>query len=377
MLDFAVLPPEINSGRMYAGDGSASLRAAAAAWEVLAADLYAMAVDYMSVVSGLAEGPWRGSVSASMATAAAPYISWLSATASRAQHAASQARVAAQAYDVALAMTVPPAAVVANRTLLSALTATNVLGQNIAVIAHTEAQYAEMWAQDAAAMYAYAATSAAASQLTPFAEPPPTTNQAGLTSQAAAVAQAVESQAETSALAQLLSRVPQALQGLASPLLAMDPPDWLDFIFVTAGPLILSSVSSCLGLAQSMASLALITAPAAKAAAEGASSLGSALVGELGSVAGASSAGAAMSASLGAARSIGALSVPASWAALPAAAPAAAAVPTSWDVVPDTAAGMPGMPGVPIAGMAGHGMGGAAPRYGFRPAVVPRPPAAG
>ena len=54
--------------------------------------------------------------------------------------------------------------------------ATNLLGQNTPAIAATEAHYLEMWAQDAAAMYGYAASSASASQLTPFNEPPKTTN---------------------------------------------------------------------------------------------------------------------------------------------------------------------------------------------------------
>ncbi|KZS65802.1 MAG: PPE family protein [Mycobacterium pseudokansasii] len=376
-MDFAALPPEINSGRMYAGAGSGSLRAAAAAWEVLAADLYATAVDYLSVVSGLTGGPWRGSVSASMATAAAPYVSWLATTASQAQHAASQARAAAQAYEVAFQMTVPPAEVAANRTVLCSLVATNALGHNITAIATTEARYAEMWAQDAAAMYAYAAASAAASRVAPFADPPATTNEAGLTAQAAAVARAAESDAQLTTLSQLLSRLPQALQELASPMFSMDPPDWLDFIFVTAVPLILSSVSSCLGLTQSLASLSLVAGSTAQIAAADAAPLGSALAGGLGSVAGMSSAGAAMSARLGGAGSIGALSVPASWAAPPAAGTAAPSVPTSWGVAPESAAGVPGMPGVPIAGIAGQGMGGAVPRYGFRPMVVPRPPAAG
>ena len=49
------------------------------------------------------------------------------------------------------------------------------LGQNTPAIATTEAHYAEMWAQDAAAMYGYAGSSAAASTLTPFADPPATT----------------------------------------------------------------------------------------------------------------------------------------------------------------------------------------------------------
>jgi PPE-repeat protein len=38
-VDFGALPPEINSGLMYAGAGSGPLVAAAAAWEALASEL--------------------------------------------------------------------------------------------------------------------------------------------------------------------------------------------------------------------------------------------------------------------------------------------------------------------------------------------------
>ncbi|HEY1441477.1 MAG TPA: PPE domain-containing protein, partial [Mycobacterium sp.] len=36
---FALLPPEVNSGRMYSGAGSGQMLAAAAAWNALAAEL--------------------------------------------------------------------------------------------------------------------------------------------------------------------------------------------------------------------------------------------------------------------------------------------------------------------------------------------------
>ena len=75
-------------------------------------------------------------------------------------------------------MTVPPAVVAANRAQLAALVATNVLGQNTPAIAVTEALYGEMWAQDAAAMYGYAGSSAAAATVTPFSSPPQTTTPA-------------------------------------------------------------------------------------------------------------------------------------------------------------------------------------------------------
>ncbi|OBG36766.1 hypothetical protein A5672_19455 [Mycobacterium alsense] len=202
-MDFATLPPEINSGRMYAGSGAGPMLAAAAAWDGLAAQLHSTAGSYRSVVSGLISGPWLGPASAAMAAAAGPYAAWITATAEQAEQAATQAGAAAAVYEAAFAMTVPPPVIAANRSLLVALVSTNIFGQNTTAIAATEAHYAEMWAQDAAAMYGYAGSSAAAANLTPFTLPPPTTS-------AAAPAQAIMSSG-----LQLMSMLPQALQGLA------------------------------------------------------------------------------------------------------------------------------------------------------------------
>jgi PPE-repeat protein len=211
-MDFGALPPEINSGRMYTGPGSGSMVAAAAAWDELAAQLRSIAASYSSVVSGLGTD-WQGPSSAAMAAAAAPYTVWLSATATQAEQTAVQARTAAAAYETAFAATVPPPVVEANRSTLASLVATNVVGQNVPAIAATEAQYADMWAQDAAAMYGYAGQSATASLVTPFASPPQTTDAGGSAAQSAAVAQT----AATSTLAQPMSAAPSALQALAAP----------------------------------------------------------------------------------------------------------------------------------------------------------------
>ena len=145
-MDFAVLPPEINSGRMYAGPGSGSMVAAAAAWDGLAAQLHSTAASYSSVISGLTAG-WQGASSAAMAAAAAPYAAWISAAAEAAEQAAAQARAAASAYQTAFAATVPPPVIAANRSQLASLMATNLFGQNTPAIAATEGQYADMWAQ--------------------------------------------------------------------------------------------------------------------------------------------------------------------------------------------------------------------------------------
>jgi PPE-repeat protein len=219
-MDFGALPPEINSARMYAGAGPGPMLAAAAAWDGLAGELHSTATSYQSVVTGLTTGPWQGPASAAMAAAAAPYLAWMSATAAQCEQVANQARAAVSAYEAAFAMTVPPPVIAANRAQLMALVATNFLGQNTPAIMATEAHYGEMWAQDAVAMYGYAAGSAAASTLAPFHPPPQNTNPGGLAAQSAVVAQSAGSSAGSHAqtMASSLSAVPQTLQALASPM---------------------------------------------------------------------------------------------------------------------------------------------------------------
>ncbi|WP_141769458.1 PPE domain-containing protein, partial [Mycobacterium tuberculosis] len=94
----------------------------------------------------------------------------------QAEQAATQARAAAAAFEAAFAATVPPPLIAANRASLMQLISTNVFGQNTSAIAAAEAQYGEMWAQDSAAMYAYAGSSASASAVTPFSTPPQIAN---------------------------------------------------------------------------------------------------------------------------------------------------------------------------------------------------------
>jgi PPE-repeat protein len=214
-VDFAALPPEVNSGRMYAGAGSGPMTAAAAAWAAVAAELNSAATSYQAVISELTGGPWLGPSSLSMAGAAAGYVAWINTTATHAKLTANQARSAVAAYEEAFTATVPPPVIAANRALLAALVAANIFGQNTPAIATTEAQYAEMWAQDASAMYAYAGSSAAATQLTPFNSPQRNTDPAAASAQTAATSQATSTSAETNS-AQVLSGVTNALQQLAS-----------------------------------------------------------------------------------------------------------------------------------------------------------------
>lgn len=164
--NFAVLPPEVNSARVFAGAGSAPMLAAAAAWDDLASELHCAAMSFGSVTSGLVVGWWQGSASAAMVDAAASYIGWLSTSAAHAEGAAGLARAAVSVFEEALAATVHPAMVAANRAQVASLVASNLFGQNAPAIAALESLYECMWAQDAAAMAGYyVGASAVATQL--------------------------------------------------------------------------------------------------------------------------------------------------------------------------------------------------------------------
>jgi PPE-repeat protein len=248
-MDFATLPPEINSARMYAGPGPGSMLAAASAWDALAAELQSTAASYRAAISELTGGPWLGASSSEMTAATTPYLDWMTTAAAQAEQTATQARAAAAAYETAFTMTVPPVVIAANRSLLMTLIATNVLGQNTTAIAATEVHYAEMWAQDATAMYGYAGSAATATTLTPFAPPPPTTNPAGEIAQAAATAQSVVSNGT-----RVLTMIPQALQGLAAAAApaAVDPTALLPLVTV---PLTATAVTvGTIGISSSLTS---------------------------------------------------------------------------------------------------------------------------
>ncbi len=420
-MDFGGLPPEVNSARIYAGPGSGSMLAAVSAWNGLAAELRSTASSYASVISALTSDSWVGPSSAAMEEAVAPYVAWLNTAAASAEQTASQAGAAASAYQTAFASMVPLEVIAANRLELAMLKATNIYGQNTPAISTVEAQYGEMWAQDASAMYSYAGNSAAASRVTAFTTPPTTTNPAGTANQTAAAAQAAGSSSGAgvqSALSQLVSNVPTSLQNLASPAATTTPTslstlltNFLNSLTSTSStgatsgipgldpstligdlqndtllfglfsgldairPLMGTPISTA--IAQAMAPVAAAAAPAA--AAGGATAA-------MGGAAGGFAGGAGGFAGLGAAASVGALSVPPSWgmAATPtwlAGMPLATPLPGVGPAEGGLPMGIPFLPGGAgqAAGMAAAaGVGGAvASRYGPRLKVLTRSPGAG
>ncbi|WP_096287794.1 PPE family protein [Mycobacterium ahvazicum] len=394
-MDYATLPPEVNSGRMYAGAGVGPLVAAGAAWDALAAELSSAATSYWTVMTELASGPWVGPSSGAMAAAVAPYVSWMNSTAAQAEQTASQLGSAVAAYEAAFAATVPPPEIEVNRALLASLVATNVLGQNTSAIAATEAQYTEMWAQDAAAMYGYAGASATATRLTPFNSPPQTTNTSGTAQQAASVDRAAASSAGPSTQS-ALANVPNALQNLSTGSIAtpsdLDPelgslldtptggPTGLNLFtqnvgnwaLVISGPLFTASgITPLLG---GLYGLALPTAAAVAGdispADAGLGTLVDSHAGGTGSVA----------ASLGRSAAVGQLSVPQAWGSSPAVRLAASASPLSPAAlggVPAAGAAAPGgFFGIPPIGSLVNAPGGerARARGGPEPKVIPALP---
>lgn len=374
MIDFAALPPEINSMRMYTGAGPAPMMAAAAAWNGLAVELSTTADSFESVVAALTTEQWMGPASLSMAAAAQPFLAWMSYTADATALAGAQAVASAAAFETAYAMTVPPGEVAANRALLAMLVATNVLGQNTPAIAATEAHYGEMWAQDALAMYGYATSSAASGKLNPLAPPAQATNPAGLAAQAAAASQAVQQ----SGLNNLIGDIPNAVGGLASPAAAdaaaldsvtQSITDLLAVPFVqntingavnTAGWFTTAGITTAVFLQHTLNTL-----PAAGSAA-GIGSAGAAAVANA-----VTPIGAGTAPLLGAASSVGGLSVPASWsAAAPAVTAGATAAEGSGWAMPEETGFVAGAPGIAVGGKGAGGVAG--PRYGFRPVVMPR-----
>jgi PPE-repeat protein len=416
VLDFGALPPEINSGRMYAGPGSGSMMAAASAWDGLSAELSTAASGYTSVIDELTSSPWLGPASRSMMAAVTPYVGWMSAAGAAAEEAASQARAAAAAFETAFAMTVPPPVIAANRVLLMTLIATNFFGQNSAAIAATEAQYMEMWAQDAAAMYGYAGSSALATQLARFTDPPNTTTPGAAGDQSAAVAQADATPAGNSAQT-IAATIPQLLSSAATsqPLASAPTNPVLALVYNTIHDFLTMGLptptNNWIGLAPGQFT-AIVKQTLQAYFAVGIGNFGwsigqQAFNGPLGTTAGAGGAfipspafaalsaggwtvfhpGAGLasahlaSANMASAAKVGQLSVPARWFGSPGAAEQGATKVMSTNFV-NGANGAPpvnaALTGAPLAGARGaQRTGNLGVRYGFRYSVLTRPPSAG
>ncbi len=384
VFDFAAMPPEINSLRMYTGPGSGPMMAAAAAWNSTAADLSTTAAASQSVIAELAGGEWLGPSSLAMATAVAPYIEWLETTAGELAQAATQAMASAAAYEAAFAATVPPPVIAANRAQLAALVATNILGQNTPAIMATEALYGEMWAQDAAAMYGYAGSSASAAVLSPLTDPPQTSNPGGQAAQAAATSQGAATGAQSAGLNGLVSSTPNALQAASTPLAAAAIDNPLDDFFsnslvssLTNGGFDVAAWQMFAGIPSAILYAKTVGDSAAGAVgglAAGLAGTGASAAPAVLASAGGFAGGAPVLAGMASSSTVGGLSVPAGWSAATPEGGNSLLAGSGWTAPVEEGMGTTnvaaGMPAVASAGRGGHGF--SMPRYGVKPTVMPK-----
>jgi PPE-repeat protein len=381
VLEFAFLPPEINSALIFGGAGAGSLFAAASAWAELASNLASSASSFNNVISGLTSGQWTGPSAEAMSQAAGPYLQWLNTAISHAEGSATQANAAASAFETAFAATVHPVAVTTNRTTLMSLIATNFLGQNTAAIFAIELEYIEMWAQDVAAMFGYHAGAASVASALPSITAAPTSLAGLFTTPLTDLASSAGS-IFGSGLSSFVGAAQTAVAEMSS-LFSLPAVSSL----TTAAQIGMYPASAVL---PPMMTLAHGSAPAS--AAVGATEVVADAPGFVGSTAPATQAlgssggwGSAMSAGLGSARFVGAISVPSAWQGSVPARIITGAMSGLEGAVPGVSAGASGPTGVPMVppngagtapGVPGAGNGRGNPRATHvvqtRPRVVPR-----
>ena len=382
VLEFAFLPPEINSALIFGGAGAGSLFAAASAWAELASNLASSASSFNDVISGVTSGQWTGPSAEAMSQAAGPYLQWLSSAISHAEGSATQANAAASAFETAFAATVHPVAVTTNRMTLMTLIATNFLGQNTPAIFAIELEYIEMWAQDVAAMFGYHAGAASVASALPSITSAPTSLAGlfttplsslassagsifgpGLSSFVGAAQTAVAEMSSLFSVPAVSSLTTAAQIGMYPAASAVVPPM---MVLAHGG----TPASAAVGATEVFADapgLVGSTAPATQA---------------LGSSGGW---GSAMSAGLGSARFVGAISVPPTWQGAAPARIITAAMSGLEGAAPGVSTGATGPTGVPMVppngagtapGVPGAGNGRGNPRATHvvqsRPRVVPR-----
>ncbi len=157
---YAALPPEVNTGRLMAGAGSAPMYQAAAAWEMLAIAMETQAEELSASLASLA-GCWQGGASERAVQSTMPMVVWLRTSALQAQKRAMQAIAQANSYLLAMAVTPPLVEIELNHVTHAVLEATNFLGVNAAPIGVNEIDYfVRMWTQAAVAMHGYQAETA-------------------------------------------------------------------------------------------------------------------------------------------------------------------------------------------------------------------------
>jgi PPE-repeat protein len=402
-MSFSLIPPEINSALMFSGAGSGPLLEASTAWNGLAADLESTATQYQTLITNLVTGSWLGPSSVQMASATAPYIAWMQGSAATAAQTGAQAQVAAAAYQTAYASMVPLPEIAANRALLAELVSNNFLGQNTGAIATTEANYLDMWIQDALGMDTYQLNSQAATALPAQVAAPQVAS--GAAPAAATAAAALPADATDTLLLGVLNAIAE-LFGAPSTgttvLTALDPTSLAAWLPAVASAFAANPTAALLPVQATYYMGMLGSTPARMFMSSGSSSgsgaagsslasgtdslmenVGKFIDGKLGTVVSGvdgqlSSWGSRISAGMAAAQHLGGLSVPNAWHGMaPEMARAAPIMPDTSVAAPTMHAGLPSSPfsqGL-MGALAGRGVSSMGSRVAAK--VMPRSPAGG
>ena len=210
---WSALPPEVNAGQLMAGDQGASIAAAAAAYEALAAALMAEGAKMAATAGVTASTGWVGVGGTAMMATAMPYVAALELLAGWVQQSAASAAGIEQAYVTAKMGMIPVPACSTNRSTWVGLANTNFCGINLPPMGVLDAQYyGHFWNNNAGLMGGYEGIVSAI--LVTLGIPPPpaplTANPAGPAGQAAAISQAAAGGAASAAMSQSLSGVNQA-----------------------------------------------------------------------------------------------------------------------------------------------------------------------
>ncbi|BBX22350.1 ribulose-phosphate 3-epimerase [Mycolicibacter terrae] len=403
-MSFSVFPPEINSGLIYTGPGSAPLLEAATAWTNLAAELSTSATATHSVITNLSS-TWGGLGSAAATSAVTPYVAWLEQASANATQNAALAAQAAALFETARSASVPPAVIAANRAMLLALISTNFFGQNTPLIQATEHQYEVMWATDGAAMDSYSGSAQATTNSLMAQQSPP--NSALATQPGSAEGGPVPGDptgggtvnpgynlSTIGGILETLGISDPSMLGITDPTLLATPINSLTSPLTMGTSFGMMAMRMLMMLPQ-LARMGAMGGSMGALAGQSAGATGTGtlmtqigdfvndkLQGAVGVLAGHfSSATNAISAKLGQAASMGALKVPQAWSmAADGMVRAAPVLPSTTVSAPiQTMSGSSGMPGGPfgnalMGAMAGRGLGAVAAKA---PKVMPRSPAGG
>jgi len=398
-MSFSLIPPEINSALMFSGAGSGPLLEASAAWNSLATDLESTATQYQTLVTNLVTGSWLGPSSAQMASATAPYIAWLQGTAATAAQTGAQAQAAAGAYQSAYASMVPLPVIEANRTELATLVSNNFLGQNTGAIATNEAEYLDMWIQDALTMDTYQVNSQAASALPAQSAAPQVASGAVPAAAAAATPASSSSSVITGLLGDVADLFGATSAGGPSDLTAAGLTTWLGTVAtaVSANPsaaLLPVQATYYMGMLGSTPARMFMSSGSSASSSAGSTlasstsdtvmaNVGKFVDGKMANVMGGVGSqlrtwGSAISASLASGQHVGGLSVPNAWHGLaPEMSRAAPVLPATSVAAPQMTHGLPSSPfsqGL-MGALAGRGMSTMGSKVAAK--VMPRSPAGG